>query len=75
MKYLDILDKHTNTTELAAIIGKSISTASRLINGKYKPDWQDMQNMLNRISRLRAKDFFYDRSLTRSADKVIGEQK
>lgn len=57
MQYVEILNNITTPTELAGVINKSISTASRIMAGKIEPNMNDLSQMFK----------YYKTKLPRSA--------
>ena len=57
MKYRDKI-QNIDLCKLSKILGKSISTASRIRSGERKPDLDEAQMMIKGVKGLTAKDFF-----------------
>jgi len=58
MNALEILNSITNPTELAKIIGKHKSTASRILSGKQSPTTAEIGDMVNHFKKLKFEMFF-----------------
>lgn len=56
-KYLIALKKCTSQENLSRVLGRSISTASRIMSGKQEPSADQMILMVENIRGLNYKDF------------------